>query len=549
MFRRVVLLMMVLLVPAMAACGEPRQAAPAATSPVAAEDVSAPAASVTEETSAAAIAPTLPADAQAQSLVQVFMPSANPAQSLLGAGQLDQLLAGQGVAVRSRIAASQGAAIDALCGGEADFVWLSALGYVAATDRCPDLRQLVSGVELPAGAGVAGAAPPAVIAAGAAVPADSIQSYRAALDAVLAGDAGRSALDAIGGWGALLDAADDDFDALRSAIAGAGITDLAAWPGVSRPLRVGLVTDGGRVDDGSLNQGAYLGMEQAAGTFDLDLNFIETVQPGDFERNIATFAGAGFDVIVTVGSAMAETTQAAAETYPAIRFITVDHAYADAPDNLQGIVFSEDQAGFLAGVLAGQVSASQTVGVVTGPETPSVRRYAGGFANGVASVCPNCQVIGVAIDSDADAGRGKTAALRQIAEGADVIFGVGGPTGSGALLGATQDDAWALGADVDQYFTTFGGGATEGAGRLLTSAVKRADVAVSAAIAGVVLGSFRGGAARFDASNDGIGLAPFHDAAAAVPPDVQAKVFETLEALASGSLSTGVDPTTGDRLP
>ncbi len=545
MLRRVVLLAILVFVLAAAACGDAQPAAPTAT-PAVGGGASTPSAAIPSETVGAALAaPTASPSAGQRPLVQLFMPPASPAQSLLGAGQLDRLLADQGVPVRSGVATSQGAAIEALCSGEADFVWLSALGYVAASDRCPDV-QLVSGVQGPAGAAVADDAPPAVIAVGAGVPASPIQSYTAALNATLAGEAGRAALDAIGGWGALIEAVDGDFDPLRSAIAAAGVTDLAAWPGVSRPLRVGLVTDGGRVDDGGLNQGAYLGMQQAAGTFDLDLNFIETVEPGDFERNIATFANAGFDVIVTVGSAMAEATQAVAETYPAIRFVTVDHAYDDAPDNLQGIVFREDQAGFLAGVLAGQLSASRTVGVVTGPETPPVKRYRDGFANGVASVCRDCQVIEIAIDSAADAARGKTAALSQIAEGADIIFGVGGQTGSGAVLGATQDDAWAIGADVDEYWTTFDGGATEGAGRLLTSAVKRADVAVGAAIADVVMGRFRGGEALFDAANGGIGLAPFHDAAAAVPAEVQARLIETLEALASGRLSTGVAPATGD---
>lgn len=548
MLRRVVLLAILVFLLAAAACGDAPPAPPTAT-PAAGGGASTPSAAIPSETvGVAPAAPTASPSAGQRPLVQLFMPPASPAQGLLGAGQLDRLLADQGVPVRSGVAASQGAAIEALCSGEADFVWLSALGYVAASDRCPDV-QLVSGVQGPAGAAVADDAPPAVIAAGAGVPDNSIQSYTAALGEALAGEAGRAALDAIGGWGALIEAVDGDFDPLRSAIAAAGISDLAAWPGVSRPLRVGLMTDGGRVDDGSLNQAAHLGMQQAARTFDLDLNFIETVEPGDFERNIATFANAGFDVIVTVGSAMAEATRAMAETYPTIRFVTVDHAYDDAPDNLQGIVFREDQAGFLAGVLAGQLSASRTVGVVTGPETPPVKRYRDGFANGVASVCPDCQVIDVVIDSAADAARGTTAALSQIAEGADIIFGVGGQTGSGALLGATQDDAWAIGAGVDEYWTTFDGGAAEGAGWLLTSAVTRADVAVGAAIADVVMGSFRGGEALFDAANGGIGLAPFHDAAAAVPAEVQARLIETLAALASGRLSTGIAPAPTDQLP
>lgn len=545
MLRRVVFLAILVLAPVMAACGEARPAAPTALPAAAGGSASTPSAAQ-EPSGAAAPAPT--PVAPAQPLAQLFTLPANPAQSLQGAGQVDQLLAGQGVSVRSRMAASQGAAIEALCSGEADLVWLSPLGYLAAADRCPDVR-IVSGVQWPAGAAAADPAPPAVIAAGAAVPAGSIQSYRAALDAVLADDRGRTALAAIGPWGALVEAVDSDFGPLRSAVAAARVADLAAWPGVSRPLRVGLVTDGGRVDDGSLNQGAYLGMQQAARTFDLDLSFIETVEPGDFERNIAAFANAGFDMIVTVGSSAAETTQAMAEAYPAIRFVAVDHAFDNPPGNLQGIVFGEDQAGFLAGVLAGQLSASGTVGVVSGPETPTVQRYRAGFANGVASVCPDCQVIQVAIDSATDAARGRTAALSQIAEGADIIFGVGGLTGSGALLGATQDDAWAIGVDVDQYWTTFDGGATEGAGRLLTSAVKRADVAISAAIADLVLGRFQGGVAQFDAANNGIGLAPFHDAAAAVPAEVQARLIETLEALASGRLSTGVAPAAGGQLP
>lgn len=548
MIRRVVLLVMLVLIPAMAACADARPPSPTATPAAAPGAAVTPPAAAEESSGAGETAPTPTPDASVQPLVQVFAPSANPAQSLLSAGQLDRLLAGQDQAVRSSIAASQGAAIDALCNGEADLVWLSALGYVAASGRCPGV-QLVSGVDRSASADVAPEAPAAAIAAGAAVPPDVIQSYRTALEAVLADEAGRAALAAIGGWGALAEAADGAFDPLRSAVAAAGVTDFAAWPGVSRPLRVGLVTDGGRVDDGSLNQGAYLGMQQAAGAFDLNLTFIETVQPGDYERNITTFANAGYDLIVTVGPAMAEATQALAETYPAIRFVTVDHAYADAPGNLQGIVFREDQAGFLAGVLAGEISASQTVGVVTGPETPPVRRYREGFANGVASVCADCQVIVVAIDSAADAARGKTAALSQIAEGADVIFGVGGQAGSGALLGATQDGAWAIGSDVDEYVTTFSGGAAAGASRLLSSAVKRADVAVSAAIADVVWGRFRSGAVQFDAASDGIGLAPFHDAAAAVPAEAQARVLETLAALASGRVSTGVDPATGDQLP
>jgi basic membrane protein A len=491
-----------------------------------------------------AAAPATPSTAgptdDVQTVLQLFAPTPGAEQSLLGLSQLDQLLAAQGLAVRSSNAPSHRSAIDALCRGDASFVWLSTLGYLAAKQRCPDIHLLFA---------VEHAASPALLAAAAATPADTVQTFQTALAAIYADEPGRAALEAIGGWSQVASIEANALDPLAAAIATAGIADLAAWPGVSQPLRVGLVTDGGRIDDGSLNQSIYAGLQRAAAAFDLTVSFIETVQPDDWERNIATFGDASYDVIFTVGPLMAELTQNLAERYPASRFIAVNAGFENAPANLQGILFREDQAGFLAGVLAGQLSASQTVGVVTGTETPAVLRYRHGFASGVASVCPACEVIAVAIDRAADQTRGRTAALRQIAEGADIIFGVGGPTGAGALLSAAQDGVWAIGAEVDQYVTTFGGGETPGADRLVTSAIPRADVAAYTVLADIVMGRFQSGQVQADAASGGIGLAPFHQAAPAVSTDLQAQLLTTLQDLASGHLTTGVDPTTGNPLP
>lgn len=528
---RPLLLLLLLLTLAVAACA---QGQPATSTPLPLP--TAPAA----PTEAPAVAsPT----AGPEPLRQLFAPAPAAEQGLLGASQLDRLLAGQGMALRSTIAASHGAAIEALCSDEPSFVWLTALGYLAAQARCPDVQLLFAVERASAAAGPGGA-----VAASAAVPPDAARDYQAALTAVAASAEGRAALEAIGGWGALSAADDGLFDPLRAAIAAAGVADLVAWPGISQPLRVGLVTDGGRIDDGSLNQDAYQGLLQAAADFDLNLNFIETVQPDDFQRNIATFADAGYDVIVTVGPAMAQATRQLAGQYPAIRFVALDADLDEAPANLQRILFREDQAGFLAGALAGQLSRSQTVGVVSGPQTPAVRRYSAGFAQGVALVCPTCEVLTVAIDSADDLSRGRAAALGLIAQGADLIFGLGGATGAGALQGAAQDGAWVIGADRDAWLTTFDGGAVSGADRLLTSALKAADVAVYAAVADAVMGHAPGGVRQLDVANGGVGLTPWRDAAL-VPAAVQAKLQETLRALASGELDTGVDPDTGDLRP
>jgi basic membrane lipoprotein Med (substrate-binding protein (PBP1-ABC) superfamily) len=328
----------------------------------------------------------------------------------------------------------------------------------------------------------------------------------------------------------------------------AAVAPATAVPDNAALYWVGLVTDGGTVDDGSFNQGAYQGLQRAAEEFNLDFNVIETVQAGDFEKNIETFVNAGYDMIVTVGPLMAETTRAMAEAYPDVSFVAVDVVYDAAPGNLRGLAFREDQMGFLAGALAGLVSESQTVGMVAGMDTPTMRRLRGGYENGVRYVCPECAVLAIALDSATDPARGRTAALSQTAEGADVIFGVGGSTGNGAVLGAAQQGVWAIGVDQDEYYTTFEGGAASGADRLLSSAVKRADNAVYSVVKEAVLGGPSPGARLFDAGSAGVALAPFHDAEIAVSDEIQEKLVEILSLLASGELDTGIDPFTGEQL-
>ena len=328
--------------------------------------------------------------------------------------------------------------------------------------------------------------------------------------------------------------------------AGSCLTLEAAVPAAaSKIAKVGLVTDVGKVNDGTFNQYAYQGMIKAAEELKIENSFIETAQPTDYEKNVEQFAQEGYDMIVTVGFMMGDTTAKMAEKYPDIKFAIVDNAYETYPDNLNGLVFREDQAGFLAGVLAGQLTESKTVGIVAGMEIPPVVKYRSGYENGVKYVCPDCNVIGVYIDSFTDPARGKAAALSQIGEGADVIFGAGGPTGSGGIQGAAQEGVWVIGVDQDEYLTTFKNGQQDGADKLLSSAMKRVNVAVYNAIKNAAAGTAKGGTVLYDAKAEGVGLAPFHDADGAISAEVKAKVAETLQMLASGELDTGVDPVTG----
>jgi peptide/nickel transport system substrate-binding protein len=313
-------------------------------------------------------------------------------------------------------------------------------------------------------------------------------------------------------------------------------------------IKIGLVTDVGKVNDGTFNQFAYEGFTRAAKEFGLENAFIETQQPTDYEKNVKQFIDEGYGMIVTVGFMMGDTTKKMAEANPNVKFAIVDFAYEPVIPNVEGLVFREDQSGFMAGVLAGQMTKSKTVGIVAGMEIPAVKKFRNGYENGVAYVCPDCKVIGVYIDSFTDPARGKAAAESQIAEGADVIFGAGGPTGSGGILGAAQQGVWVIGVDQDEYLTTFKGGKEKGADKLLSSAGKRVDVAVYNAIKAAATDTFRGGTAVFDAASNGVGLTPFHDTEAAIPAEVKAKLDETFKMLADGKLDTGVDPAGGDKL-
>jgi basic membrane protein A len=313
-------------------------------------------------------------------------------------------------------------------------------------------------------------------------------------------------------------------------------------------LKVGLVTDVGKVNDGTFNQFAYEGFTKAAKEFGLENAFIETQQPTDYEKNVKQFVDEGYGMIVTVGYMMGETTKKMAEAYPDVKFAIVDFSYDPVVPNVQGLVFREDQAGFMAGALAGQMTKSKTVGIVAGMEIPAVKKFRNGYENGVAYICPDCNVIGVYIDSFTDPARGKAAAESQIAEGADVIFGAGGPTGSGGILGAAQQGVWVLGVDQDEYLTTFKGGKEKGADKLLSSAGKRVDVAVYDAVKAAATGTFKGGTVVFDAASNGVGLTPFHDADSSIPAEVKAKLDDIFKMMASGRLDTGVDPVNGDKL-
>jgi basic membrane protein A len=316
--------------------------------------------------------------------------------------------------------------------------------------------------------------------------------------------------------------------------------------GSGEGIRVGLVTDVGKVNDGTFNQFAYQGLQRAQEELGVEIEFIETQQPTDYERNLDQFANQDFDLVVGVGFLMGDAIAAAAARHPDVNFAIVDFAYETPPANVKGLVFQEDQAGYLAGAMASLVSQNRVIGVVGGvPDVPAVRKFVEGYAAGANAIAEAdgspIDVRQVYIPSFTDPAGGAEAARSQIAEGADVIFGAGGQTGSGAIQAAAQQGAYVIGVDQDEYVTTFRNGSAAGADRIITSAIKRVDNAVFDTIQSVVNGTFNNELYVGNAANQGIGYAPAHGAEEVVTQEVINRLEDILEGLSNGSIQTGVE--------
>lgn len=340
--------------------------------------------------------------------------------------------------------------------------------------------------------------------------------------------------------------AGDDGEASDAQVSLDDLCQEAKDAGVTAPegFTVRLVTDIGKVDDRTFNQYAYEGMVAAQECFGLETSFIETVSEADYEKNITTALEGGPDIVITVGFLLADATLAAAGANAETNFIGIDQFQPEFPDNYVGVLFNEDEGGYLAGVLAAGLSETGVIGVVGGREdVPPVVKLVNGYEAGAKSVNPDIQVLKIYNESFTAPDKGASDAEQFIGEGADVIFGAGGQTGSGGAAHAAEQGVWAIGVDQDEYFSTFNGGSAPGADHLASSAVKRVDLGVFVQIVDALKGELTGGAFALTTENGGITYAPFHDAD--IPDDVAAKLEETRRGLADGSIKTGLDPATG----
>ena len=305
---------------------------------------------------------------------------------------------------------------------------------------------------------------------------------------------------------------------------------------------VGLVTDTGKISDKSFNQSAWEAVQQAQKELGALVQYIETADAKDYAKNISTFADEKYDVVVTVGFNLREDTRTAAELYPNVNFIGVDQdQFEGTIDNVAGLVFPEENAGFLVGALAAMMSKTHKIGAVCpSDQAPAFWRLGEGYKAGAGYADElNGTNTDVFVVYHSDVGFDKTfidpewgaaTANSMMNQGADTIFGCGAITGDGAIIAAAQADAYVIGGDTDQYFTL-----PEAAPHMLSSAMKLITPGVFELIKLSKDSTFPSGNYLGHVT-----YAPYHDLEHEVPTEVKTAMEQISAGLLDDSIKTNV---------
>jgi basic membrane protein A and related proteins len=322
--------------------------------------------------------------------------------------------------------------------------------------------------------------------------------------------------------------------ALVLAVAGCGGDNEAATTGGGggatetsggEAIKVGLVTDIGGLNDRGFNSLANKGLEDAKAQLGVEGRVLESKSDADYIPNLTEFGDQGYDLIISVGFLMTDATAKAAAAYPDSTFAIVDSAFDPPIDNAQGLLFKEQETGCLVGTVAALTSKSGTISTVGGQKIPPVDRFIAGYQFCAKKVKPDIKLLNEYSQDFVDQAKCKEIALDQIAKGSDVVFQVAGGCGLGALDAAKQKSVWGIGVDADQAFL---------GSHILTSAVKRVDVAVFKTIEAVQKGeAVGGGVTTFGLAEDGVGLGTV---SSEVPQDVLDQVDQVKQQILDGSL-------------
>ena len=274
-----------------------------------------------------------------------------------------------------------------------------------------------------------------------------------------------------------------------SSSAGAASTSTAAKP-AGKPIKVGLVTDIGGLNDRSFNALANKGTQDAVKQLGVTGRVLISKSNADYVPNLSTLAQQKYDLVIAVGFLMADATEKVAKKFPGVNFAIIDSsapAMKSKPTNVEGLLFKEQEAGYLVGYLSGlyaKDNSAKAIGSIGGLKIPPVDHYIAGYQAGAKAADPSLKTLNGYSQDFVDQAKCKEIALDQISKGAKVVFQVAGQCGLGVLDAAKEKSVQGIGVDADQAYI---------GPQVFTSALKKVDVAVLNAIKGVQEDKYTGG--------------------------------------------------------
>jgi len=289
-------------------------------------------------------------------------------------------------------------------------------------------------------------------------------------------------------------------------------SETTAATGGDSDIIAGVAFDTGGRGDGTFNDSAGVGADRAASELGVEVKELEATVDEDRKANLELLAGDGANVIVGVGFMFTDPMAEVAAANPDVTFGIVD-SVVDAP-NVKSLVFAEEQGSFLVGAAAALKCGCDKIGFIGGQEIDLIKKFEAGYIAGAKQINPDIVVeskyLGPAGDNSAwgNVAGAKEIAAGWYADGVEVIYTAAGGSGAGTIEAAIEAGKWAIGVDSDQYLTA---GSEDAKKVILTSMLKRVDVAVFETIKAVVDGDTAGGIKVFDLSVDGVGYATSGD--------------------------------------
>lgn len=306
-----------------------------------------------------------------------------------------------------------------------------------------------------------------------------------------------------------------------------------------KKLKVALVTASGGLGDRSFNDTAWIGFQRANKELGVEIKVVEPQSVSDYPTTLTAVADGGYDFIMAVGNDWVDTLNTVAPKYPEIHFAGVN---VDCQmDNVSVAKFSDFEAGFMAGSLAGMMTETEMVGYLGGMDVPAIQRFYVGYEEGAKYVNPEVNVISAFVGSFSDPGKGKEFALQMISQKADVIYHGAGKSGEGLFdaIKDAPDGYYAIGCDSDQDYIV--------EGKVLGSTIKRVDVAAYSMIKDMLDGTLQSGDIIYNLENGGIGFSEMkYTKDTVVSKEVQDKLQQIQDKIISGEIKiTDVFETAG----